>query len=307
MPTLLFVLAAFLLSGALPDPAVAGPADIPRIGLYDAAERAFYDIGAPDRFERVAKALDELEKSRPKDPYVHWARARLAFFQRDHVTTHDADTLTADQLEKVRLDLAETCHHSADRCIEVDPKSPECFMMKGSCYAMQASTWGVGIKSLRVCRPMELAWQKAVELPSSFPHEKGVTTALLSRTLLAILYRVMPESFWFRFLAGTRGNKERAYQWLRETYRSPLGSEPMLTMEFAAAAICYGKRAQQPAAEKEGLEALRKAVAVPPRSKGDEFDIRNMRYLLDNPGESCNYRREKFENLSDDAIGAKVR
>src|SRR5262249_16207933 len=155
-------------------------------------------------------------------------------------------TDNADELNKKKLALAELCHRRSDECIKIAPNNPECHLLKGSCYAMQASTWGVGFQSLRVCKPMDIQWEAAMELPSKFTHPGGVTTVQLAKVLRAILFRAMPDSWWFRFLAGARGNKEKAYHWMTEAVSGTLKKEPMIVIEYAATALCYGRKINNP-------------------------------------------------------------
>src|SRR5262249_52017021 len=147
---------------------------------------------------------------------TYWARARVAFFEKENFYVTNSK-YSAKELEQKKLDLADICFKNVEKCIQISPKTAECYLMKGSCYAMQASTWRAGFRSLNVCQPMDAAWMKAIDTPSNFLHQGETTTKHLAMILRAILYRVMPEGWWFRVLAGVRGNKQKAYEWMNES------------------------------------------------------------------------------------------
>ena len=299
------VVTLFLVSPAVAEEAPETSAR-PLDTLIAQAEQHFYDLKDPNRLEKTDAVLDQIQKSYPEDPYSYWAHARSTFFKKeDFYTTQEGET--PEKVEKAKLELAEKCHDYTDKCIEVSRKTPECYLLKGSCYAMQASTWGVGRKSLRVCKPMDDAWAKAIRLPSSFRHAEGVTTAQLARILRAILYRIMPDRWWFRFLSGVRGSKEKAYRWMKDSAQGSLLAEPMVVIERAATAICYGRAKKKPELVVEGMKLLEDGLKLPTRYPTDDFDKRNMQILMNKPEESCDYRRERFEDLSEEGIAKKVK
>jgi hypothetical protein len=298
----LFVLSALPALGEQTVPAPTPTPLDPRT-LIAQAEAMFYDARLPARFDRTEGILKELELADPKEPYLWWARARLSFFRKENTL---AAPPPGGQLEEKQLELADRCHRDADHCIKLAPKNPECHMMKGACYAMQASTWGVSLKSVQVLRPMDKEWDQAMHLPSRFKHLSEVTTRQLTAALRAILYRVMPESWWFRFFTGMRGDKEKAYQWMKEGIQGDLVREPMLILEHAVTNLCYAQAKNHPEIAVEGLELLKNGIALKPRNPEDQFDQAKMKILLEKPQEACNYRRERFENLSDEGVAQKL-
>src|ERR1043166_4782757 len=183
--------------------------------LITNAENDFYKVNDPAHYDRVKATLDEIEKLDPKEPYTYWARARVAFFEKENFYISDLKMTEKEQNDK-KLELADICLKNVQKCIDLSPETAECYLLKGSCYAMQASTWGAGFKSLNICQQMDLAWKKAQELPSTFKHHGEVTTKQLATILRAILYRAMPQGWWFRFLAGVRGDKKKSYDWMNE-------------------------------------------------------------------------------------------
>ena len=261
----------------------------------------------PGYLVEVEKALDKIEQLDPKLSYTHWSRARVAFWKKEAYYPLETKE-TKGQYDKEKLDLANQCHRHSDRCLALAPENAECHMMKGVCYSMQASTWGQGWKTLSVLIPMDKEWVMASELPSSFTHMGGeVTTKQLSVILRGILYRVMPDSFWLRFFAGIRGNKEKAYQWIKESISSRLLKEPVLLLEFAAAAICYGRSESKPERISEGYAILRDGMKIPTRYPLDDFDKLKMAVLLERPEKACSYRRERFEEVTQRSLQIELR
>jgi hypothetical protein len=270
------------------------------------AEELFYSFSAAERMAKLERLLTEIEKQDPNEPYAYWAHARMFFFQKENYYVN-TENMKPDELRAKKLELAELCHTYSDKCLKLNEKNAECHLLKGSCYAMQASTWGPSFKSLRICRPMDLEWEKAMKLPSTFKHQDEIPTRQLAKVLRAILYRVMPDSWWFRFLAGVRGDKKKAYEWLTETIHSPpMTQEPMLLMEKAASTMCWGRSEKKPELVQSGIQSLEEGLKLRSRYAMDDLDKKNMKYLLEHPNESCNYRRERFEDLSDDAVNKGI-
>lgn len=294
----------FLLILLLPFHVVADEAKIRKASLADlihAAEAEFYQVERPDRFSRQAALLNVMETLYPKEPYVWWAKARAAFFQKEEYYQVDKD----NELLPLKEALGEICHNHVDRCIKLAPENAECWLMKGSCYAMQASTWGASFKSLRICNSMDRAFAKAMTLPSTFAHPEGTTTRQLSQILRGVLHRIIPDSFWFRFVSGVRGSKERAYFWLEEAVTGLIAREPMVVTEKAVAAICYGRQINRPDLEKKGLAQIREGLKLPIRYMMDQYDHRNMKILLEHPERACNYSREAFRDFSEEKLKKK--
>lgn len=271
-----------------------------------AAEAAFYAFDDPLRLTRVEADLLELQRVAPRAPYPLWALARVAFFRREgfYIRT---PAPAKDEADKEKLRLASTCHRFVDQCLDHYAANAECHLMKGACWSMEAATWGASFQTLRILKPMDEAFTRAMELPSDFSHGNGVTTRQLAQIFRGILYRMMPESWWFKLIAGRRGNKEQAYAWLREAVTGPLAHEPMLILESAVGALCLGKSRNLPDKIAEGRSMLEAGLQIPSRDLMDEFDKKHVQFLLANPNEACNYRREKIEDLSEKAISNSLK
>jgi hypothetical protein len=265
--------------------------------LVRVAEKEFYGVEHPDRFAREAATLGLMVKLYPNEPYVWWAKARLAFFQKENFYVMDRD-----DLEPQKMALGEICHENADKCLKIAPDNAECHLLKGSCYAMQASTWGNSFKSLRIVSPMDREWAKAMELPSTFQHPEGTTTRQLAMILRGCLHRILPDSFWFRLIAGVRGSKERAYRWLDEAVAGAIAREPMVVMEKVAVMLCLAHQKKRPELKPKALDLLREALQLPTRYPLDDFDKRNMRILLDQPEKACSYSRVAFRDFSEGTL-----
>ncbi|HLG18829.1 MAG TPA: hypothetical protein VI895_03295 [Bdellovibrionota bacterium] len=265
--------------------------------LVEEAEHWFYAFSVPDHIDRVESVLDRLEQIGSNEPYLHWARGRCAFWRKEELYLLETPE-TRNQYTRRKLELAGDCHRHADECVRLAPKNPECYLVKGACYSMQASTWGAKLKSLRIAKPMDLAWEKAMELPSDFHHPDGYTTRQYAAVFRGALHRILPDSFWFRFFAGIRGNKERAYRWAKEGVVGIVAKEPAGILELAATTICYGIDKKKPAKVQEGLELLTTGESLPSRYGLDDLDKQNMKRLTDHYEQACGYRREQFEDLA---------
>jgi hypothetical protein len=149
---------------------------------------------------------------------------------------------------------------------------------------------------------MDREWVRAMELPSDFAHIGGTTTRQYAQIFRGILYRVMPDSFWFRIIAGLRGSKENAQRWLEESVRGATAQEPMIVLEKSVATICYARLKKLTDLEEKGIGYLRAGLSLPTRYPMDGFDKRNMQIILDHPEKACNYTREAFRDLSEETL-----
>ncbi|HLG19767.1 MAG TPA: hypothetical protein VI895_08135 [Bdellovibrionota bacterium] len=281
------------------------PKEKPVTALIQEAERWLYANEVPDHLDRVEETLDQIAKRDPNLPYAHWARARVMFWRKEAFYLLEKKD-TRDKFEKEKLALADQCHTHCDKCLELAPQNAECHLMKGVCYAMQVSTWGGRWKSVRAARQMDEEWKRTISLPSDFKHRGVVTTAQLAMVLRGILYRLMPDSWWFGFIAGIQGDKEKAYEWMNEGVVDFLMKEPVTLLEKAATAICYGQAAKKPEKIEEGLALLRTGLKLPSRYALDDLDKRNMKILLEIPRKGCSYRRERFEEISEQRLKDEV-
>lgn len=273
--------------------------------LQTEAERLFYAFEVPDHLSKVIRLLDQMAARSPHSPYVHWARARVAFWTKEaYYILESINSRVSYDREK--LELAKQCHAHTSLCIQLAPKNAECHLLKGVCYSMQASTWGPSIKSIRVLKPMDRAWKEAIELPSNFQHFGEMSTRQLASVMRGVLYRLTPDSWWFWLFARIRGNKEKAYGWMVENVTGRLLKEPVTLIELGATAMCYGRDKKKPEKVKEGLDFLREGLKLKTRYALDDLDKRNMAYLLENPKEACSYRRERFEEISEKSVRTEI-
>ncbi len=286
--------------------ALAEPAKDPAQAYVELAEKEFFRFENPNRLDVVTHLLDQMEKSFPNHPYLHWARARVSFWEKEGLYLEEQRGKKEDFL-KIKNDLGKKCHAHVDQCIKVAPENAECFLLKGACYAMQASTWGQTWKTLRVLRPMMLALEKAQELPSSFHHRGTLTTNQLATIMQAALYRIMPDSFWFWIFARVRGDKTKSRALMKQAVRGDLLKEPMMLMELASSLICYGVVEEHQDSIDEGVHVLEDGLKLPIRNAMDKLDHKNMKYLIRHPDEACDYRRERFEKISKNTLDQAVK
>ena len=265
------------------------------------AEQSFYDNESPDYLDRTGKILDQMEKKFPTSEYPHWARARLAFWEKETFYLREK-AQPERSFRDEKLALADECHKHIDQCFAHAPESAECHMMKGVCYAMQGSTWGKSVKTLRILKKMDRSWVKAIETPSTFQHFDGIFTRHLSLALRAIQYRLMPDSWWFRIIAGIRGDKEKAYRWMTSAIIGPLKKDPVTLLELAMTQMCYGNEIKDSSKVEDGKRLLKEGLTFKVRNDMDLFDRERMKYFLEHPDKACEYRREKIEAITDQGV-----
>ena len=98
----------------------------------------------------------------------------------------------------------------------------------------------------------------------------------------ATFYRRLPRSRWFQWVAGVRGDPERAVTLGRRAL-SLAPDRIDFHVELGASLLCLAAERGDPEARAEGVRWLERATALPQRRPGDATDRERARLMLDDP------------------------
>lgn len=241
--------------------------------------------------------LHVLRKRTPRNPTVY------AFIGRNNYEI--GERLPQDAKDE-KLALYNEIIDLTTHCVEkVDPEYPPCWAWQASGNARLGTTEGI-LSSLFGAKDVEQAWLKAIALERDVVALNGDSSANNSRYGLGAFYRLVPDSFVVRMVAGTRGSKEKSVQYFREavTYQP---NRLELQKELGIALICYGQNQRRGDAQiEEGKALLRKVVAGAFDAEDirltDEIDKRHSREILESPSRACGYSRDGDQDLDESKI-----
>jgi hypothetical protein len=224
-----------------------------------------------------------------KRPEVIWRLARIM------VNYYEG---YRDAPEKLKLAAYAQAEAISRKCIAMSPKTPGCYLELGIAIGRQGTIRGV-LRSLRSAGPIEEAWLKGLELSKGHPEykvDKDLMEAHFWYTL-GIFYRIVPDWWIVKVIAGTRGDKQKAIDFNRKSVE--LRPDPSTWLELGVALMCRGSKEDDKAQLDEGVTWVTKVSQITPNSEIDTVDKKNAKVILANPKKVCGYSRDKFQDVED--------
>jgi hypothetical protein len=226
-------------------------------------------------------------------PQLIWRLARVI------INKYEVDRVASD---KEKLRAYEEVERLSRLCIKQQPEQvPYCHLFLGVALGRQGTVRGV-ISSLRSAKEVERTWLRGLEL------SRGRGLKLSDETLesqfaylLGIYYRIVPDSWWVKLLAGTRGDKQKSIDFHRQSIATRLKPDLSCKLELAVSLLCKSPKQDEPE-HAEGIRWLDQVIASTPTDKFDVIDRDNARKVKANPKVACGYSRDKIQNMSEDQI-----
>lgn len=244
--------------------------------------------------EGLRRAREKLAAS-PDDAhlYGHAARFLYEIGERTRRTDRSVD----------KRALYEEMHALLERGLALEPDHPQLLFGLGIAKARLGTTKGV-LASLSMAKDIEALWSKAAasgyRYRSAGGEQQLPCDAMLS---LGIFYRMVPDWWIVEAIAGTRGDLDRALRLLEAADRC--GPDRIRTLkELGAARLCFAERRGDDAVRAQGVAALRRVIALPPRFATERIDVRHARMLLEDPSLACGYSRDGQQELDEKALAA---
>ncbi|MEW5848260.1 MAG: hypothetical protein AB2A00_05570 [Myxococcota bacterium] len=241
--------------------------------------------GKYDEIYHAVKGHAEAEER----PELQWrvARALIGYFE-VHRETPDAEKLKAyTQAEE----LVRKCVARAGQTV------PHCYLYLGIALGRQGTVRGI-MKSVRLAKEVEQSWLTGLNITRGKPFK--LDEDLLEahfHYVLGIFYRIVPDWWIVKVVAGTRGDKKKSIEFHRQSVR--LRPDTSTFTELGVSLICHGQKKDAPDDAAEGLRTLEKVLTMPEKSAIDAIDKRNCRLVLANPKLACGYSRDKFQEIDD--------
>lgn len=239
-------------------------------------------------FDAIYKAIRPLAEKETR-PELQWRYARgIVNYYEGHREASDKEKLAAYELTE---DLSRSCVNRFPN------KYPHCYLQLGISIGRKATVKGV-LRSLRSARSVEDTWQHGLRLSDGKPYMIGDERLDAHfYYALGIFYRLVPDWWIVKLLAGTRGDKQKSIDYHRKSVK--LRSDPSTWLELGVSLACRGQKEDDGAQFKEGLQWIRKVSEIMPNHDLDRVDKRNAKVILANPKLACGYSRDKFQDVDD--------
>jgi hypothetical protein len=219
----------------------------------------------------------------PEDVHLHWRIARDVI--------RAAEQLSPNRAGRRRA-LYQDALEWAARGRALDPSCGECCLYEFAARARLLAPAGSVPSPARLRRAAETLEACFEEPPtwSEGPENSELGTLYYGA---ATFYRRLPRSRWFEWIAGVRGDRERAVALGRRALSLGPGRIDF-HVELGASLLCLAAERDDPVAHAEGLRRLERTFGLPERQPSDATDRQRARAMLDDPSRACSDTRVGF-------------
>jgi len=217
------------------------------------------------------------------DVHLHWRIARD--------TIHAAEQVPPGKTNRRRA-LYEEALDWAKRGRALEPSCGECCLYEFAARARLLTPSGA-LPSPGSLRRVGTTLQACLERPPTW--RDGPDQSELGNLYYgaATFYRRLPRARWFEWVAGVRGDRERAVALGRRALSLAPDRIDFL-VELGASLLCLAAERDDPETRAEGIAWLERATELPERWPGDATDRERARAMLDDPRRACGNSRVGF-------------
>jgi hypothetical protein len=277
---------AVALTGAAdPEP----PAAIAALRLEPAQAQLWSEglaLETSESFTASNQRYEQLAAAHPESAFLAWRIARNHW--------RNGERLPPEAKDERRASFTRSLEW-AERSLERDPRCGECVLWAVLSRGRLATTAGV-ITSVPMVAPMAGLLDRGIALqPTTRDNEWNTTLGNLYYAAAAF-YRVAPDWPGVEWLIGTRGDKERALDYIERA----LAISPMRVdyhLEHGVVLTCIGVERGDEDTVERGRRELTAAREMPHHLGTDEVDQKNAEILLAKPELACGYSRDGFIDL----------
>jgi len=234
-------------------------------------------------YEAAAALRKALAAELRDDVHLHWRIARDTLRSAEQVAPSAPGRREA--LYREALDWAK-------RGRALDPNCGECCLYEFAAKARLLTPSGA-LPSPGSLRRLATTLEACLESPPTW--RDGPDQSELGNLYYgaATFYRRLPRSRWFQWVAGVRGDRQRAVALGRRAL-SLAPDRVDFHVELGASLLCLAAERDDPETRAEGIEWLERAAELPERQPGDATDRERARAILDDPTRACGDSRVGF-------------
>ncbi len=223
------------------------------------------------------------------DPEAAWHIVRFMY------ELGEADK-TLDKLawyrEMVRVADLGLKHHPDDRHLR---------FARGVANGRYGTTRGV-LASLFLAKTIERDWLMAGDGSFEYSSIGGAEQLPCDAWhAIGIFYRLVPDWWIVKVLAGTRGDLDASLSW-HEKANERCPNRVWNLKELGATELCIGAKRGEASMTERGLAHLREAILAPGESGTSAIDRKHSQMLIDDPTLACEYSRDGQQDLDKDKM-----
>lgn len=270
----------------------AEPAWSPRWPGQAAPGSKHYDLeelyAAKQYREGLAAAKSRLAQQ-PDDVDLHWMVARF-LFEVGELFEPSVSTATreAHYAEMVAV---------TERGLALRPGDPHLRFAHGIANGRLGTTRGV-LSSLWLASSVEQDWLATANSGLQYASIDG--NEILPCDVyqaLGIYYRLVPDAWIVKVIAGTRGSLEKSLSYNEKSVSCATEGRVAARKELGVSQLCLAQRDDDAALLAKGRASLEQVLAMRVDTEKDRIDLRHARMLLDDPGLACGYSRDGQEDV----------
>lgn len=287
------------------------PAEDPDLGTtaIDPLLGEPYEPTQPGQVEPSSPYWD-LEVMYHKEQHMQGAKLaekRYAETKDPHLTLHVArfwyQHLEGDETmsKKERAEIYERMITLLDEGIAADPNDGHLPFARGVVMARLATAKGV-LASLSMADDIEAAWLDSAKSGYVY-HSIGTQEQLPCDAWLAlgIYYRIIPDSWLIKMLAGVRGDLDRSLEMHNKSLKCS-GPRIRTLKELGVTQLCIGQTRKDPAMTEAGKRSINQFLGIAPTMQAEVIDIKHGAKLLADPSLACGYSRDGQQELDEEQL-----
>ena len=188
-----------------------------------------------------------------KEIYQEYPNSTLLLTQMAAISYNRARVRDGDWLHSYEESIG-----YSEKCLKIDPENGACWFLYGAALGEYSVNVGI-FKTVRHIKEVHDAFEKAARYTGKDPlpfGPEGLNSKIAAYMGLTQFYRLCPDWWIMKLIAGIRGNKKKAYEYSKEI--PPLDFDRANTR--ALAALCYGAAEKNEAIVREGIAIVHEAA-----------------------------------------------
>ena len=271
--------------------AVAGPG--PGLVTEESAHYDLEQLYTANRHEDGLKAAKAKHEADPENIDLYWHISRFLFEIGERYDRNDK-TVDKNALYKEMLGWAE-------KGLEKDPEHPHLWFAKGVAKGRQSTTKGV-LGMLWMLQDIEQAFLKVANTGYTYKAMgTGEHLPCHAYQTLGIFYRLVPDSWFVKLLAGTRGSLDKSLDWMEQANSCSPGRIGIMK-ELAVTLQCIGTSRKDEASLQRGEAMLKSVMTMPATTDTEVIDLKHAPKLVEDPKLACGYSRDGQQEQDEKAL-----
>lgn len=185
-----------------------------------------------------------------------------------------------------------------DKGLVLAPSHPRLLWGKGVATARLGTTRGV-LASLMSAKDIEQTWLTVTK--SEYRYESLQQEEMLpcdTYLALGIFYRLVPDWWIVKAIAGTRGDLDRALAMVQKSEQCAPGRIRSVK-ELGIVHFCLATRRDDEGHRQKGMAAMKRALAIEADRPIERLDQQHIKMLMQMPDKACEYSRDGFQDLDE--------